>query len=321
MNGPIRRMAMALFVAMAVLVGMVTWVQVVDAARYRDDPRNARVVAARVGRERGPIITSDGVVVAQSLPDPADRTVFRRSYPQGPLYAHLVGYSTVLFGNTGLEESRSDDLVSDRDSTISGVLNAMLGGDLRPHGLRLTIDNDLQTTAVAALGTLRGAVVALDPETGGILAMVSYPSFNPNRLIGSDAAAAGEAIERHPSQPLLNRATDTTYNPGSTFKTVVTAAGLGGGTVDPETTFPDPTELPLPGSTATISNYSGGPCADGDEVALAQAFALSCNTTFAQLGMDLGASAVVGQAEAFGFNRDIESEVPAVESVIPSADE
>ena len=321
MNGPIRRMAMALFVAMAVLVGMVTWVQVVDAARYRDDPRNARVVAARVGRERGPIITSDGVVVAQSLPDPADRTVFRRSYPQGPLYAHLVGYSTVLFGNTGLEESRSDDLVSDRDSTISGVLNAMLGGDLRPHGLRLTIDNDLQTTAAAALGTLRGAVVALDPETGGILAMVSYPSFNPNRLIGSDAAAAGEAIERHPSQPLLNRATDTTYNPGSTFKTVVTAAGLGGGTVDPETTFPDPTELPLPGSTATISNYSGGPCVNGDEVALARAFALSCNTTFAQLGMDLGAPAVVGQAEAFGFNRDIESEVPAVESVIPSADE
>ncbi len=164
-------------------------------------------------------------------------------------------------------------------------------------------------------------MVALDPETGGILAMVSYPSFNPNRLIGSDAAAAGEAIERHPSQPLLNRATDTTYNPGSTFKTVVTAAGLGGGTVDPETTFPDPTELPLPGSTATISNYSGGPCANGDEVALARAFALSCNTTFAQLGMDLGAPAVVGQAEAFGFNRDIESEVPAVESVIPSADE
>ncbi|MET0831934.1 MAG: penicillin-binding transpeptidase domain-containing protein, partial [Acidimicrobiia bacterium] len=254
MNGPIRRMAMALFVAMAVLVGMVTWVQVVDAARYRDDPRNARVVAARVGRERGPIITSDGVVVAQSLPDPADRTVFRRSYPQGPLYAHLVGYSTVLFGNTGLEASRSDDLVSDRDSTISGVLNALLGGDLRPRGLRLTIDNDLQTTAATALGTLRGAVVALDPETGGILAMVSYPSFNPNRLIGSDAAGAGEAIEQNPSQPLLNRATDTTYNPGSTFKTVVTAAGLGGGSVNPETTFPDPAELPLPGSTATISN-------------------------------------------------------------------
>jgi penicillin-binding protein A len=321
MNGPIRRMAMGLLVAMALLVAGVTWVQVADAARYRDDPRNARVVAARVGRERGPIITSDGVAVAQSLPDPADRTVFRRSYPQGPLYAHVVGYSTVLFGNTGLEDSRSDDLVSDRDSTISGVLNAMLGGDLRPHGLRLTIDNDLQTTAATALGTLRGAVVALDPATGGILAMVSYPSFNPNRLIGSDAAAAGEALVQHPSQPLLNRATDTTYNPGSTFKTVVTAAGLGDGSVGPESTLPDPAELPLPGSTATISNYSGGVCANGVEVTLARAFALSCNTTFAQLGMDLGAPAVVGQAEAFGFNRDVESEVPAVESFIPSADD
>ena len=321
MNGPIRRMALGLFVAMTVLVAMVTWIQVVDAARYRDDPRNARVVAARIGRERGPIISSDGVVVAQSLPDPADRTVFRRSYPQGPLYAHVVGYSTVLFGNTGLEASRSEDLVSDRDSTISGVLNALLGGDLRPNGLRLTIENDLQTTAAAALGDRRGAVVALDPDTGAILAMVSFPSYNPNRLIGVDAAAAGAALENNPAQPLLNRATQATYNPGSTFKPIVTSAGIESGEVTPETLFPDPAELPLPGSTATISNFSGEPCANGVEVTLQQAFVRSCNTTFAQLGMDLGVEAVVGEAEAFGFNQDIESEVPAIESVIPSVAE
>ncbi|MBA2338305.1 MAG: penicillin-binding protein 2 [Acidimicrobiia bacterium] len=318
MNGPIRRMALGLFVAMTLLVGMVSWVQVIDSARYRDDPRNARVVAARIGRERGTIITADGVVVAQSLPNPADRTVFRRSYPQGDLYAHVVGYSTVLFGNTGLEASRSSDLVSDRDSTISGVLNAMLGGDLRPRGLRLTIDNDLQTIAAEALGSQRGAVAAVDPRTGGILAMVSFPSFDPNRLIGSDAAAAGEALEGNPAQPLLNRAAQTTYNPGSTFKTVITAAALETGHANAATTFPDPDEVDLPGSSATISNFSGGSCNNGIEVTLATGFTLSCNTTFAQLGMQLGVETVVEQAEAFGFNAELEADIPSIGSVIPS---
>ncbi|CAN5407411.1 MAG: peptidoglycan D,D-transpeptidase FtsI family protein [Acidimicrobiia bacterium] len=321
MNGPIRRLALALFLAMTLLVGMVTWIQVIDSTRYRDDPRNARVVAARIGRERGTIISADGVVVAQSLPDPADRTVFRRSYPQSNLYAHVVGYSTVLFGNTGLEASRSSDLVSDRDSTISGVINALLGGDLRPMGLRLTIDNDLQTTAAEALGSQRGAVVAVDPRNGAILAMVSYPSFDPNRLIGTDAAAAGEALEDNRAQPLLNRAAQTTYNPGSTFKTIVTAAALETGLAGSATTFPDPVAVDLPGSTATISNFSGGPCTDGDEVSLATAFTLSCNTTFAQMGMQLGVEAVVEQAQAFGFNADLDSEMPSIGSVIPSADE
>lgn len=320
MNGPIRHLAGALFLAMLSLIGMVTWLQVIQGPEYRDDARNARVVAARAGRERGTIITADGVVVAQSEADPTDPRVFRRSYPQGDMYAHVVGYSTALFGNTGIEASRSSELISNRDSTISGVLNAVLGGDLRPRGLRLTINDELQTAARDALAGQAGAVVALDPATGAVLAMVSNPTFDPNTLLGIDAGPAGEALENDPAEPLLNRATQATYSPGSTFKVVTAASALETGIAGPGTVYEDVAELELPGSTATISNFGGGTCTDGGEVTLTTAFARSCNTVFGALGLELGAEPLVGQAEAFGFNTDLATDFPAATSTIPAAD-
>lgn len=320
MNGPIRHLAAALFLAMLALVGMVSWLQVIQASEYRDDPRNARVVAARAGRERGTIITADGVVVAVSQADPSDPRVFRRSYPEGEQYAHIVGYSTVLFGNTGLEASKSSELVSNRDSTISGVLNAVLGGDLRPRGLRLTINHELQRVARDALAGQIGAVVALDPATGAVLAMVSNPSFDPNTLLGINAGPAGEALENDPEEPLLNRAAQAAYNPGSTFKVVTAAAALETGIAGPGTVFDDVTELELPGSTATIRNFSRGPCAEGGQVSLTTAFARSCNTIFGALGLELGGEPLVAQAEAFGFNTEPVTDFPAATSTIPAAD-
>ena len=131
----------------ALLVGSVTWHQVIVGPSYRDDARNLRLVAGRTGRERGTIITADGVVVARSVANPDDPRVFRRVYPEGDLYSHVVGYSTLLFGSTGLEKARGDDLVSNRDATISGVIRAILGGDLRAKGLGLTINHELQQIA------------------------------------------------------------------------------------------------------------------------------------------------------------------------------
>jgi peptidoglycan glycosyltransferase len=319
MNGPIRHLAFALFLGMFALVTSVTWLQVVRADEYRDDARNTRVVASRVGRERGTIITADGTVVATSIPDPADPQVFGRVYPEGETYAHIVGYSTALFGATGLERSRSSELVSDRDSTISGVINAMLGGDLRPQGLRLTIDHDLQTAAYEALAGQTGAVVAIDARTGAVLAMASNPTFDPNTLLGLDAGAAGLELESDPAQPLLNRAASAAYNPGSTFKTVTAAAALDAGAAGPGTTFDDPAELELPGSTATISNFGGSLCNGGQPVTLAKAFSRSCNTVFAALGMEIGAEALVDQAEAIGFNAQPATDFPAATSTIPAA--
>jgi len=321
MNGPIRHLAMTLFVAFALLVGVVTWIQVVRGPEYRDDPRNARVVTARAGRERGTIITADGVVVAASQADGSDARLWERTYPEGDLYGHVVGYSTVLFGSTGLEASQSVALVSDRDSTISGVLNAMLGGDLRPKGLRLTLRNDLQQAASAALGDQQGAVVAIDPETGGVLAMVSNPGFDPNDLRGMGAGPAGTALDEDPAQPLLNRASEQTYNPGSTFKVVTSAAGMDSGIAGPGTEFADVEALALPGSTATIRNFSRDVCEDGDLVTLSVALVRSCNTVFGSLGLDLGAEALVDQAEAFGFNEEPAADFPTTASFIPSVDD
>jgi peptidoglycan glycosyltransferase len=320
MNGPIRHLATAMFVAMFALVAAVSWLQVVNADEYRDDPRNTRVATARVGRERGPIITADGVVVATSVPSPDDRTVFTREYPEGPLYAHVVGFTSVLFGSRGLEASHGDELVSDRDSTISGVINAMLGGDLRPEGLRITIDHELQTAAYEALDGQTGAVIALDPDTGAVLAMASNPTFDPNGLVGITAGPVGQALEEDPDEPLLNRAAMAAYNPGSTFKTVTAAAALEAGIAGPATNFDDPPELELPGSTATISNFGGGFCDDGGTVSLTTAFVRSCNTVFAMLGMDMGADILVDQAEALGFNADPATDFPAATSTIPGAD-
>ena len=129
MNGPIRRVAFTLFAMFGVLLSAATYFQVIKGPDYRDDPRNVRVVAGRAGRERGTIISADGVVIAQSVPNPDDPRVFRRSYPEGNTYAHAVGYATVLFGDTALERAEAAVLVSDRDSTISGVINAREGSD------------------------------------------------------------------------------------------------------------------------------------------------------------------------------------------------
>ncbi|MDJ0952752.1 MAG: penicillin-binding transpeptidase domain-containing protein [Acidimicrobiia bacterium] len=320
MNRPIRQLAGAVFASFAVLVAAVTYHQVIVGPEYRDDPRNVRVATSQAGRERGTIITADGVVVAESEADPDDPQVFRRSYPEGSLYGHTVGYTTLLFGSKGVESTNSDDLVSYRDATISGVLGALVGGDVRPRGLRLTIEHELQAVAHEALGNQRGAVVALDPATGAILAMVSTPDFDPNTLTGLDAGPTGTALEDDTSQPLLNRATAASYAPGSTFKVITTAAALEAGVASAGTPFPNPVELELPGSTATISNFDGQACGPGTEVPLSVAFTRSCNTVFGMLGMEVGAEQLVGTAESFGFNAEVPLEIPSIPATIPAAE-
>lgn len=303
MNGPIRRLAMAVFGAMGVLLLAVTWFQVVRADELRTDPRNPRPALSERGKERGPIITSDGTVVARSV-QAVDERNFVRDYPLGELMAHTVGYTS--FGASGLEAAYAEELRSRRDLTISDLLAAVLGRDLRPKGLEITLDSDLQRAAFDALGENRGAVVALDPRTGAILASVSRPSFQPASLLAEDASTAWEGLLGDESRPLIDRATQELYAPGSTFKTVVTATAIDTGLADPSTEFDDPAELELPGSTARISNFSGQPCNDGTTATLLQAFVRSCNTVFGDLAMQLGAAEIAITAEAMGFNDEID---------------
>lgn len=317
MNVSLRRAAYAMFFAFAILVGAVTYIQVIRGDEYKNDARNARVIATRTGRERGPILTADEVVLATSTPSSIDPKLYVRSYPQDDLYAHTVGYTSVLFGSTGLESAWSQELVSNRDATVSGVLNGLLGGDTRPRGLQLTLEHDLQLAAAEALGDQKGAVVAIDPRTGAVLAMVSYPSFDPNTLTGPNSGNAGIALEEDAEEPLRNRTIDETYAPGSVFKVITTASGLDFGVVSPSSEFPDPVELELPDSDATISNFNDDVCNDGKSVTLEVGFIRSCNTVFAQLGMDIGGDDLGITAESFGFNRSIPFDLSVLVSFFP----
>jgi len=318
-NAPVRRIVWALLAGFVALILATTWIQAVAGPEYRDDPRNPRLSAWRVGRERGAIITEDGVVAGRSDPNPEDPQTFTRVYPTIDRYAHTVGYVSVLFGSRGLERTREQDLVSHRDSTISGVLNAVLGGDPRPRGLRLTFDDELQSVAIDALAGSRGSIIALDPTTGAVLASVSTPGFDPNALVGSNASPAGKALEEDPEIPLLHRTIATTYPPGSTFKIITTAAALETGIAGPATEFADPEALDLPGTSSTIHNFDDDVCIDGQSVTLAEAFVRSCNTTFAALGMQVGAEALTVTAEAFGFNQEIPYDLPVLASSMPEA--
>ncbi len=319
MNAPVRRIVWALLAGFLALVLATTWIQFVAGPGYRDDPRNPRLSAWRVGRERGAIITDDAVVAGRSDPSSVDSQTFTRVYPTADRYAHTAGYVSVLFGSRGLERTREQDLVSHRDSTISGVLNAVLGGDPRPRGIRLTFDDELQQAAVDALDGSRGSIIALDPATGAVLASVSTPGFDPNSLVGSNTGPAGKLLEEDPDLPLLHRTIATTYPPGSTFKIVTTAAALETGIAGPSTEFPDPEALELPGTSATIHNYDDGVCADGRSITLAEAFIRSCNTTFGALGMQVGGDALAATAEAFGFNQEIPYDLPVLASTMPEA--
>lgn len=318
MNRPLRTATYTLLGGFMILVAAVTWIQAINASEYRDDPRNPRYVAAITGRERGPILTTDGTVIAVSTPSPDDPKLFVRSYPEEGLYAHTVGYTSVLFGSTGIEKARSEDLVSDRDATISGVLNGLLGGDTRPRGIRLSLDHRIQAAAFEALGGQAGSVVALDPTTGEVLALVSFPTFDPNSLVGSGAGPAGTALEDDPDEPLRNRGTDETYPPGSSFKVVTTVSGLDTGVASPSTEFADPPVLELPGSTATIANADDDVCNDGRSVTLEVAFIRSCNTVFGQLGIDVGGEDLADTAGLFGFNESIPFDLPLLTSAFPA---
>lgn len=319
MNGPIRRLATAVFAAMSVLLLTVTWFQVIRADDLRSDPRNPRPALSERGKERGLIVTADGTVVARSVQDPQQRD-FMREYPLGEVFAHTVGYNSFLVGDSGLEGAYSDELRSRRDLTISDLIAAILGRDLRPKSIEITIAPRLQEVAFAALGDNRGAVVAVDPSTGAILASVSKPSFDPELLVGDDAAAQWERLLIDEADPLIDRATQELFPPGSTFKTVVTATAIDTGQADPNTTFDDPTELELPNSSATISNFSGQPCNDGTSATLLQGFVRSCNTVFGALAMQLGAEEIAITSEAMGFNQEIDFPWPIPEAVWPAGD-
>ncbi|HEX7834879.1 MAG TPA: penicillin-binding protein 2 [Pseudolysinimonas sp.] len=306
MNKELRRVSIVVLLMFVALFGSSTVIQVFQQDNLRADGRNARTLYASFSAERGPILV-DGEPIAESVPVD-DEYKFRRVYEHGPLYSAVTGYFTLNQGNTGVEGALNDYLSGTANEQFLDQLNAVITGQ-NPKGaaVELTIDPVVQKAAWDALGSQKGAVIAIDPKTGAILAMVSKPTFDPGDLATHDPAKFKEtydALIADDDNPLINRTIAGDLNPpGSTFKLVVTATALENG-LTPDTSFPNPPTLTLPQSTAVITNAEGGSCGGGATATIATALRLSCNIPFAQLGLQLGYPAISQQAREFGFGDD-----------------
>ncbi|MFF4537966.1 penicillin-binding transpeptidase domain-containing protein [Streptomyces aureus] len=288
-------------------------IQVVQAPSYDDNPANRRTAIARYGQPRGDIVV-DGRAVTGSR-DTGRQFRYERTYLDGPLYAPVTGFASQLYGTT-LLEGTEDGVLSGSDPMLAPY--PLFNGLVRARGaggrVVTTLNAEAQRAAFEGLGRRRGAVAAIEPSTGRILALVSTPSYDPGQLSGTGPAAsrAWARLNAQDDKPMLNRAIRQTYPPGSTFKVLTAAAALDSGVVDDvdaPTGSPDPYRLP--GTTTRLTNETEG-CADAS---LRYAFTWSCNTVFAKLGVDVGLDGMTRTAAGFGFN-DRKLRIPF--SVAPS---
>jgi penicillin-binding protein A len=305
MNRELKRVSIVALLMFLTLLVSSTIIQYVQAEALSADPRNSRTLYESYSVERGPILVA-GEPIAYSQPSD-DNYKFQRVYANGPLYAAITGFIPVNGEAVGLERSLNDYLSGQSSSQFFEQLNRLISGqDPMGASVDVAIDPVLQQAAWDALGDYTGAVIVTEPSTGRILAMVTKPTYDPNTLVVHDSAqvqATYDGLLADPSDPLFNRATGGDMNPpGSTFKLVVTAAALESGRYTPESTFPNPATLTLPGTDTVVRNSGGGTCGGGDVVTLATALRLSCNIPMAELGMELGDTAIREQAEKFGFN-------------------
>jgi peptidoglycan glycosyltransferase len=308
MNAPLRRVGVVVLVLFALLFVNLNYVQAYKADDYRTSDYNARVQISEYERQRGSIEAAGGVVLAQSEPS-NDQLKYQRKYPNADQYAHVVGYKSVNLSTTGIEKLENAYLQGNADSQVAERWLAMLTGKRTSGGnVLLTLSPSAQKKAYDALRNrnggkgAKGAIVALDPQSGALLAAVSSPSFDPNPLASHDRNVARDAATRldaDPAKPLLNRAFSDIYPPGSTFKVIVSAAALTSG-LTPESTVQGGAAYPLPNSGSVLRNAPGVVC--DDTLTLKQALTVSCNTAFGRLGAEqLGADKVKSMAQAFGF--------------------
>ncbi|MFD4576045.1 penicillin-binding transpeptidase domain-containing protein [Streptomyces sp. NPDC058417] len=275
-------------------------VQVVRSDGYDDTPANRRTAIARYGQPRGDILVGGAPVTGSR--DTREQLRYERTYQEGPLYAPVTGFASQVYGTTFLEHAE-DGLLAGTDPLLSPLplWNDVTRG--RPAGgdVETTLDPGAQRAAYEGLAGRKGAVAAVEPSTGRILALVTAPSYDPAELSGNGpaVAAAWERLNADPDRPMLNRAVRQTYPPGSTFKVVTAAAALDAGVIRaPDAPTRSPAPYRLPGTTTLLTNEGEG-CEDAP---LREAFMWSCNTVFAKLGVDVGLEHMVGTAEAFGFN-------------------
>ncbi len=319
--GSLVRLSLALAVAYGALAGGLMYWQVVEAQRLSADPLNPLTLAAARQAPRGTIYDRNGNVLARNLGGLSDEP--QRDYPY-PVAAPVLGYRSTIFGTAGLERSY--------DAQLTGLISLRPGDELlrkfrdqpyNPSDLYLSLDIALQQAAADLLGDQRGAVVAIEPATGRVLALVSSPTFNPNRVVDPQGGRRYvAALRERTDSPLLNRATQGLYVPGSVFKIVTAIAGLGSGAISPQTTYAD-----------QPAEYDTGFLVEGFRVRdsprrvqtdhpldFYEATEVSCNIWFAHAGLDIGSAQLAAWSNRLGFGARIPFELPTSPSQVNGGD-
>lgn len=321
MNEPARRLSVVVLILFLALMGSASYIQVIGAEGLNQDPRNVRTLYREYGNFRGPIVV-DGQAVVWSEPvdDPFN---YQRSYADGSLYAAATGFYSVVYGRSGLEQTENALLNGSADALFwTRMGNLFAGEQQQGASVETTLSAGLQEVAAAELGNQRGAVVALDPRTGAVLAMVTSPTYDPAALASHSTSTVNQNYAEllgQPDGPLINRAiAGDTYPPGSTFKLLVAAAALERG-YTPATEVYAPKDLALPGTSRSIANFGNVECTGGDYMPLADALRISCNTAFADLGMTLGWGVLERKARDFGWDESLTIPLPVTASRLPNS--
>ncbi|MEZ3161851.1 penicillin-binding transpeptidase domain-containing protein [Microbacterium sp. BWT-B31] len=323
MTRELRRLSILMLLMFIALFASSSWIQVVEADALAENPENRRALYDSYEVQRGSIIAG-GIPIATSVPS-TDVFSWQRQYTDAPLWAPVTGWINPAVGRaTGIEQALNQALSGNANSQFLTRIERIVSGEPpRGSNVVLTLDPEVQRAAAEALGSLQGAVVAIEPATGRVLAMVSSPNFDTNQLAQHDTEAAVgyyDALDADPTHPLFNRAIEGDLNPpGSTFKLVVASAALASGDYTPESTLPNVASYQLPGTTTSISNAGGGTCGGGDVVTIADALRLSCNIPFAELAVQLGDDAIRAEAEKYGFNLSFDIPLTTTPSVYPRA--
>lgn len=312
MNRALRRISLVVLAMFLLLLLSVNYVQAFEPSSLAVQRGNARVFSQQYQYQRGSILTSNNKTIAESV-HVKGIYAYQRSYPDPLVYAPVTGYDS-LYSATGIEKTEDKFLSgSDPQLTVHNLIDLVTGKPRRGATVQLTVNSAAQTAAYNALKEtgLPSGAVALDPKTGAVLALASYPTFNPNKYATFNSAQLKRADNRYlndPAQPLLNRAINQTFPPGSTFKVVTSSTAFSTGKYNPQTRVYAPTNLKLPGTTKELINFDNLPCDNGSnptgngKVPFIYAFTVSCNTVFGNLGMQLGDNAIRQQAVKFGMN-------------------
>jgi len=316
MNKPIRRVAFIALIMFALLLANGTYMMIFRQSALAAQPQNRRVRDAEFAQDRGAILAAGKTEIAKTVAS-KDRFKYQRVYPNGELYAPVTGFYSYDRASSALESTYNAQLAGTDDALfVRRLIDLVTNRPPKGASVQTTIVPKIQKAAADALGDQKGAVVALDPKTGAVLAMVTSPTYDPNDIATHDIEEAGEAYDRLASnsqRPLANRAPREIYPPGSTFKLVTAAAALADGKT-PDSLVESPDRLRLPGTRIFLPN--SGSCG-GTKITITQALKVSCNTAFANLGLDLGEDKLREQAQLFGFDRRHLADLGGVASQFP----